>query len=142
VARAPASLAGAAVLAVVAAGACTHVVEIDSIPPGATVRVDGTGIGTAPARYEEVTGWRKSVIVEVELAGHATVRQKIEQTEWNIPITATSVCCSLGLGSPLSGLGVLPLTGLFFARQMPDRVVIALPPRPEPVEGQPPPIAY
>jgi hypothetical protein len=124
----------AVLIAVLTAAACTHTVEIDSLPSGAMVSIDGQSAGQAPVRYDEVTGWRNSVLIEMRLEGHATVRQRVEQSEWNVPIAFLSVCCSLGLGSPLTGLGALPLTGLFFARQLPDKVVIALPPN-EPSGG-------
>ena len=138
--RRAAVLAGA--LAVYATAGCAHVVEIDTIPPGGEVRVDGTSLGMAPVRYEETTGWRKSTVLEAQAPGYITVRQTLEQAEWNLPITTAAVCCSLGLGSPLTGVGVLPLAGLFFARQLPDKVVIALPPDPDAAAPVPPPIAY
>jgi PEGA domain len=130
------------VAAALGAAACTHVVEIDTIPPGGGVSVDGELLGTAPVRFEETTGWKKTHLVEASAEGHITVRQSVEQTEWSLPVTTTSVCCSLALGSPLTGLGVLPLAGLFFARQLPDQVVIALPPDPDAPASVPPPIAY
>ena len=129
-------------LAALATAACAHVVEIDTIPPGGTVKVNGDALGTAPVRYEETTGWKKSYVIEADAPGHLPVRQTVEQTEWHVPVTTASVCCSLALGSPLTGVGVLPLAGLFFARQLPDQVVIALPPDPDAPAEQPSPIAY
>ncbi len=111
-----------------ALGACAHQVVINTSPSGGTIVVDGVDAGPGPVTYVESTGWRKTAVVEATLEGHQAVRQQLTQAEWSLPLTAAAVCGSLALGSPLTGVGALPLVGLFFARQLPDVVIIPLAP--------------
>lgn len=106
--------------------ACTHTVVIDSDPTGAEIKVNGEKVGTAPVSYNESTGWEKMYDVEATKPGFKSTRKQLRQTEWNIPVTIASGGCSVLLGTPLTGVGILPLVGLFWARQLPDRVVVQM----------------
>ena len=105
---------------------CSHTVMIDSDPTGAEIKVNGEKVGTAPITYSEQTGWEKVYDIEASKAGFKTTRKQIKQTEWNIPISVASGGCSLLLGTPLTVIGAVPLVGLFWARQLPDRVVVSM----------------
>lgn len=132
----------AAALAVCAGGlaasGCAHAVVIASDPPGASVAVDGRELGPAPVVYDETTGWERQVTLEVRKAGYRTVRRELRQEEWNPWIVTGGVCGSVLLGTPLTIVGGLPLASLFWARQLPDRVVVRLSPS-APPSGVPAP---
>jgi hypothetical protein len=122
------------------AGGCSHAVIIDSDPPGAEIKVNGEKIGTAPVTYNETTGWEKVYDVEATKAGYKPTRRQLKQTEWNMPVTIAS-----GVGAFLCiyTLGLPPILGLFWARQLPDRVVVQMEKGgPGTVEGAPPPSSY
>jgi hypothetical protein len=80
----------------------------------------------SPVTYTEQTGWEKIYDIEASKPGFKTTRKQIKQTEWNIPVSVASGGCSLLLGTPLTVIGAVPLIGLFWARQLPDRVVVSM----------------
>ncbi len=114
-------VATALVVTFTAAVGCSHTVVIDSSPSGADVRVNGERIGTAPATYNEQTGWDRVYDVEVSKAGFRPTRRQIKQSEWNLPVTIASVG-----GALLCIYLPLPIIGLLWAKQLPDRVVVPL----------------
>ncbi|HEY4220268.1 MAG TPA: PEGA domain-containing protein [Myxococcota bacterium] len=110
-------------LAAAVGSACSHAVIIDSEPSGAEIKVNGEKVGTGPVTYSETTGWEKVYDIEATKGGFKNTRKEIKQTEWNVPVTAVSV------GGGLLCLTVLlpvPLIGLLWAKQLPDKVVIAM----------------
>ena len=70
----------------------------------------------------EVTGYD----IEVTKPGYKPTRKQIKQTEWNVPVSIASGGCSMLLGTPLTVVGAVPLVGLFWARQLPERVVVSM----------------
>jgi hypothetical protein len=106
--------------------ACSHAVIIDSDPSGAEIKVNGEKLGKAPVTYNETTGWEKVYDVEAALPGYKPMRKEIKQQEWNLPVAVGAGGCSLLLGTPLTVVGAVPLIGLFWARQLPDRVVLSM----------------
>ncbi|MBI1947261.1 MAG: PEGA domain-containing protein [Deltaproteobacteria bacterium] len=106
--------------------ACGHAVVIDSDPPGADIKINGDALGPGPVTYNETTGWEKVYDIEASKAGFKTTRKQLKQTEWNIPVVASAGVCSLLLGTPATIVGALPLVGLFWARQLPDKVTVSL----------------
>lgn len=132
-------------LPVLLTAACSHVVVIDTDPSGAEVKVNGERLsGMTPVQYTETTGWEKVYDIEVSKPGYKTTRKQVKQTEWNIPVAGSVGVCSLLLGSPLSVVGAIPLVGLLWARQLPDRVVVTFDkPAGAPGTGEaPPPASY
>ena len=125
--------------------ACSHAVIIDSDPTGAEIKVNGEKLGKSPVTYNETTGWEKVYDVEAAAPGYKPMRKEIKQQEWNIPVSVASGGCSLLLGTPLSIIGAVPLIGLFWARQLPDRVVISMErggPGAPAADGAAPPSSY
>ncbi len=116
----------APVVAVLFLSACSHAVIIDSDPTGAEIKVNGEKVGKAPVTYNETTGWEKVYDVEATLPGYKPLRKQLKQEEWNIPVVASVGGCSLLLGTPLFLIGAVPLVGLFWSRQLPDRVLLPL----------------
>lgn len=108
------------------AAACGHSVVIDSDPTGAEIKINGEKVGTAPVTYSETTGWEKVYDIEADKPGYKTTRKQIKQTEWNLPVTIGAAGCSLLLGTPATIVGAVPLVGLFWARQLPDKVVVSM----------------
>ena len=108
------------------AAACSHSVVVDSDPTGAEIKINGEKLGNAPVTYSETTGWEKVYDIEANKAGYKTTRKQIKQTEWNLPVTISAAGCSLLLGTPATIVGAVPLVGLFWARQLPDRVTVVL----------------
>jgi hypothetical protein len=104
--------------------------------------VNGEKVGTAPVQYQETTGWEKVYDIEAAKPGFKTTRKQVKQTEWNIPVSVASGGCSLLLGTPLSIIGAVPLVGLFWARQLPDRVVVSMDRAGGTPDGTTPPSSY
>jgi len=103
-----------------AASACSHVVTIDSEPPGATIYVNGEKQGTAPVQYTEKTGWSTAYRIEAKKKGYAKTQRTVQQTEWHT---------GMMVGSIIAGTCILfpwGYAGLAFARQMPDHVTVEL----------------
>jgi hypothetical protein len=125
--------------------ACSHSVIIDSDPTGADIKVNGDKLGTGPVTYSETTGWEKVYDIEATKPGFKATRKELKQTEWNIPVTAASVAPA-ALTGWWTGIGLCSLIGLFWARQLPDRVVVALDKggsgTPEVPPGATPPSSY
>jgi hypothetical protein len=97
---------------------CSHSVVIDSDPTGAQIKVNGQKVGTAPVTYTETTGWEKIYEITAEKPGYKNERMQVKQTEWNMPLT---------IGSAIGFFVCLfPIAGLFFARQLPDRIVVQM----------------
>ncbi|MCP4500235.1 MAG: PEGA domain-containing protein [Deltaproteobacteria bacterium] len=98
--------------------ACSHVVTIDSEPPGATIYVNGEKLGTAPVSYTEKTGWDKSYEISAKKKGYSKTRKRLTQDSWNVPLMAGSIlgffCCTF------------PIVGLYFSKQLPDHVIVRL----------------
>lgn len=109
---------------------CSHTVVIDSEPTGADIAVNGEPVGVAPVLYVESTGWRRAYEIEARLPGFAVTQKRVHQSEWSAPVLIGTSCASLCLGTPLSVVGALPIVGIFWAQQLPDRVVVPLRPRP------------
>ena len=107
------------------ATACSHSVIIDSEPSGAEIKVNGEKVGSAPVTYSETTGWERVYDIEATKPGFKATRKQLKQTEWNIPVTAVSVAPA-ALTGWWTGIGLCSLIGLFWARQLPDRVVVSL----------------
>ena len=105
--------------------ACSHAVIIDSDPTGAEIKVNGEVLGNGPVTYNETTGWERVYDIEANKAGFKSTRKQLKQTEWNIPVTAASVAPA-ALTGWWTGIGLCSLIGLFWARQLPDRVVVVL----------------
>jgi hypothetical protein len=103
--------------------ACSHAVIIDSEPTGAEIKVNGEKVGTAPVTYNETTGWEKVYDIEASKSGYKVTRKEAKQTEWNVPVTASS---AVGAALCFYTLGLPPVIGLLWARQLPDRVVVQL----------------
>lgn len=99
--------------------ACSHVVTIDSDPPGAEIKVNSERLGTAPVNYTETTGWDKVYDIEAEKPGYKKTRRPVRQSEWNTSV----VIGSIGSGVLLCPAG---FGGLLFAKQLPDRVTVPL----------------
>ncbi len=109
-------------LFVVAATGCSHIVTIDSDPPGADIYVNGQKVGNAPVSYTEKTGWDKSYQIEARKPGYAKSELTMQQADFNTTVligTIAGTVCLLPFFP-------LPLIGLAFARQLPDRVVVPL----------------
>lgn len=106
--------------------ACSHAVIIDSDPSGAEIKVNGEKIGVAPVTYTETTGWEKVYDIEANKPGYKATRKQVKQQEWNLPVSIAAGGCSLLLGTPVTVIGAVPLVGLFWARQLPDRVVVSM----------------
>jgi PEGA domain len=102
-------------VALVAAG-CSHTVVIDSDPQGAQVKVNGEVLGSTPVTYTEQTGWEKVYDLEVSKPGYKTVKTKMRQSEFHVPMTAATVVGFL--------LCLLPAVGILWSKQLPDRVVV------------------
>ena len=113
----------AALMPFLLATACSHSVIIDTEPTGGEVKVNGEKIGKAPVTYNETTGWEKVYDVEASMPGYKATRKEIKQTEWNMPVTITS---GIGAFACIYFLGLPPILGLFWARQLPDRVVVQM----------------
>ncbi|MCC7071336.1 MAG: PEGA domain-containing protein [Deltaproteobacteria bacterium] len=126
--------------------ACGHTVIVDSDPSGADIKINGETVGVGPVSYNETTGWEKVYDIEASKAGYKSTRKQLKQSEWNMPVTITAGVCSLLLGTPATLVGAVPLVGLFWARQLPDRVVVVLDKGtnapPPPPEGGTPPSSY
>lgn len=118
------ALATAALLTLPAA--CSHSVIVDSDPTGAEIKINGEKVGIAPVTYSETTGWEKVYDIEASKAGFKTTRKQLKQTEWNLPVAIGAAGCSLLLGTPATIVGAVPLVGLFWARQLPDKVTVGL----------------
>ena len=103
--------------------ACSHSVIIDSDPTGAEIKVNGEKIGVAPVTYNETTGWEKVYDLEASKAGFKPTRKQVKQQEWNMPVTVAS---GIGAFACIYFLGLPPIVGLLWARQLPDRVVVIL----------------
>lgn len=93
-----------AVLLVVLASACTHVVTVESTPPGATVLVEDRVVGTTPCTWREQTGRDDIVNVEVKKDGRAA------RFAYRKAGIATEAAAAAGAGScamcALGGAGV------------------------------------
>ena len=108
---------------------CSHTVIIDSDPSGAEIKVNGEKVGTAPVSYNETTGWEKMYDVEASKPGFKSTRRQMRQTEWHVPMSAaTGICTGVWvLGTLGAGLFLpIPVVGVLWARQLPDRVVVPL----------------
>ncbi|MCP4501762.1 MAG: PEGA domain-containing protein [Deltaproteobacteria bacterium] len=79
-------------LALTGASGCTHVVTIESEPPGAKVTLDGEDKGNTPVVFEEQTGFFDSKKIKVELDGYLPVETELEQSEVYWPMAAPSLC--------------------------------------------------
>ena len=108
---------------VASSAACTHAVIIDSNPTGAEIKVNGEKVGTAPVTYNETTGWEKVYDIEATKPGYKVTRKEAKQTEWNVPVTASS---AVGAALCIYFLGLPPVIGLLWSRQLPDRVVVEM----------------
>ena len=115
----------------IAATGCSHIVTIDSDPPGAEISVNGQKIGNAPVQYTEKTGWDKAYQLEARKSGYKTAKTTIQQSDFNTSVIIGVVGASLCF-FPWS------LAGLLVARQLPDSVVVSLE-RGSSRSGAPPP---
>lgn len=106
--------------------ACSHVVTIDSEPPGATIYVNGQKQGTAPVQYTEKTGWNNTYRIEAKKRGYSKTERTVEQTEWNSTVLGVSSATAV-IGFFLVGpLSLAALVGIAFAKQMPDQITVEL----------------
>lgn len=98
---------------------CSHVVVIDTEPSGGEIYVNGEYLGAGPVQYRETTGWDKTYEIEAALPGRKPVRRLVSQSEWNSQMMIASIGVGLFCFWPALG-------GIFFARQLPDRVTVRL----------------
>lgn len=106
----------------IAATGCSHVVTIDSDPPGADIYVNGQKVGNAPVSYTEKTGWDKTYQIEARKPGYGKSELTVQQGDFNTTVLIGTIAGTLCLFVFFP----LPLIGLAFARQLPDRIVVPL----------------
>jgi hypothetical protein len=137
------ALASLLVAGVFTAGSgCSHTMTIDSDPVGAEVKVNGDKLGVTPVNYTEQTGWEKVMVIEMTKPGYKTYKREHRQNEWNIPVVAGVAVGSICLGTPVTVVGAVPLIGLLWSRQMPDRLNVSLEKGSNATESAPPPSQY
>lgn len=102
---------------------CSHQVVIDSIPPGANVRIDGVERGETPLAYNETSGWGRTYRLEISKPGFETRETTLTQSRWNLPVVAAVGAVPFVFGW---GCGLMALPGLLFAKQSPDELVVEL----------------
>lgn len=108
---------------------CSHTVTIDTEPSGGEISVNGETLGKGPVAYTETTGWDKVYEVRAKKAGYKAAKRTLKQSEWNTLVVAGTIGSYLACGLLTMGtflLIPLPLVGLLWSRQLPDRVVIPL----------------
>jgi len=69
--------------------------------------------------FTETTGWRRNYEVKAQLDGYDPLITNVRQESWNTPIVLFSTI-------PLIGGCVFAPLGLFWSRQLPDRIVFVL----------------
>lgn len=102
-----------ALITVTLLSACSHVVLIKSIPPGASVTINGEPKGVTPLQFEEATGSGEDYEIRLDLAGYETELIHLQQDQWWRSCVAVSLCLT-----PVT-LGGSAL-GLLFARSLKD----------------------
>lgn len=106
----------------IAATGCSHVVTIDSDPPGADIYVNGQKVGNAPVQYTEKTGWDKTYQIEARKPGYGKSELTVQQGDFNTTMLIGTIAGTLCI--PF--LFPWGLIGLAFSRQLPDRIVVPL----------------
>jgi hypothetical protein len=122
---------------------CAHTAIINTVPVGATVRVDGKPIGVGPAMLVETSGLGRTYKLEASKEGYYTARLEARQTAVN-PDLATwgpagvigaagvavatlvlgmPVVVPLAAGAAAAGVGA---TMFFGARQLQDEITLVL----------------
>jgi|GEM_PF-1195531 len=74
--------------------ACSHVVTIESVPPGANVKVDGQDMGQTPVTLDEKSGFFESHNVEIELEGYRPIQTQMEQSEIIWGVAGPALCAA------------------------------------------------
>lgn len=72
---------------------CSHVVTIESEPPGARVKIDGVDKGNTPLVLTEDNGFFAEKKIEIELEGYLPVETELSQSEIYWPMAAPA--CAL-----------------------------------------------
>ena len=97
-------------LVVALAGACTHVVTIESTPPGATVLVEDRVVGTTPCTLQEQSGRDDLVTVEVQ-RDHRAARFAYRKAGISVDAATAAGAGACGM----CALGVAGIGSLFVA---------------------------